>query len=240
MNASIKDKKLAVVIPFYKNKEQLDRCLAALVGQVEKENIFVIDDSDTQTGFTAAVNRGLKMAFPYTYALVLNQDCYLYPQAIDTAIKFMDDHPRCALAGITQVASYDHDYIIHGGTRNCFPLGEHGVGSLSKNECGPSRQVPWVNGACMFVRVDAMFEFGLMDENYKMFYSDSDWSFTARSRGWECWYIAPAICIHEQGVTKEGITEDSPLAPVFTADQNHFYIKWLTDGLYKKITGEFF
>lgn len=227
--------RVAVVIPFYKNKEQLDRCLAALQGQIGQEDIFVIDDSDTANGFTATVNHGLKMTFRYTYIIVLNQDCYLRPGAIDAMLSFMDTHPRTAISGIKQLSYANVDEIIHGGCAASYPGGEHYVGFVSKGDCDFRRQVPWVNGACMIVRVDAMREFGLMDPNYKMFYSDADWSYVARLHGWECWYIPEAVCVHEDG-SSLGIPDF--LKSVFQEDKQYFYDKWMSDALYKKISSE--
>lgn len=171
----------------------------------------------------------------YTYVVILNQDFYLKPHAINEMLNFMQEHPRCAIAGIKQLSSIDQNRIIHGGTRGCFPLGVHIVGSVSLGECDVPIQVPWVNGACMIVRVASILEFGLMDPTYKMFYSDSDCSLTARARRWECWYIPSAVCVYEVGTSKGAYLEDSPRYPVFREDQVYFYKKWLTDLLYQEL-----
>lgn len=227
---------LAVVIPFYKNKEQLHRCLAALATQVDKKDIFIVDDSETSYGFTIAVNDGLKKTLAYTYTVILNQDCYLAPDAINAMVKFMDAHPRCAMAGIKQLSSHNTDEIIHGGTAECFPLGMHYTGFVSKGQCNVSCQVPWVNGACMIVRMQATIDFGLMDVNLKMFYSDSDWGYTARARGWECWYISDAVCVHEKGASNFNLADkESFFTKIFEADQKYFVDKWMNGVLYRTL-----
>lgn len=228
---------IPVIIPFYKNKEQLDKCIAALHENGEK-NINVIDDSDTGNGFTATVNKGLRnLSRIKGYALILNQDCYLASDAVAKMTEFMDSHPRCAIAGIKQLSSQNKDHIIHGGTYECFPTGRHEGGLVSKGDCNVSKQVPWVNGACMIVRMEALLDIGLMDPNYKMFGSDSDWSYTARQRGWETWYIAEAVCVHEQGASK---TQDEKMARTFDADMNYFAGKWLGDDQFRELSMEVF
>lgn len=229
---------LPVVIPFHKNKEQLEKCKAALKGQAVC--IEVIDDSETGFGFTKTVNRGLigqLYADDSSYALILNQDCYLKPDAIEKMVAFMDAHPRCAMAGIKQLSAENEDVIIHGGTLECFPAGRHEGGYVSKGDCNQNKQVPWVNGACMIVRLEAILEIGLMDESMKMFGSDADWSYTARSRGWECWYIADAVCVHEQGVSK---SMEPAMVKTFEKDMIIFRDKWISGELYKDLSLEVF
>ncbi len=224
---------VTVVIPFYKNKEQLEKCLAA---SVHVEPPIVVDDSSTGFGFTNSVNRGLRQV-KTDYAIILNQDCYLRSGAVDKMVSFMLEHPDCAIAGIKQLSSENEDQIIHGGTLECFPTGRHEGGKVSEGDCSSNKQVPWVNGACMIVNMDALIEIGLMDPNFKMFGSDSDWSYTARQRGWETWYIADAVCVHEQGVSK---TQDEKMANIFEADMQYFADKWISGEQYKELSTEIF
>ena len=227
-----------VVIPYYKNAEQLKKCKEALPVNTKP---IVIDDSRTGYGFTRSVNRGLREVLanstPVGYAVVLNQDCYLAPDAIKTVLTFMEAHPKCAIAGIKQLSSKNKDHIIHGGTKQCYPAGEHEGGLVSKGNCSESKQVPWVNGACMVVRMEALVDIGLMDNNFKMFASDADWSYTARARGWETWYIADAECVHEQGVSK---TQDEKMSNVFQADMLYFRDKWISGEVYRDLSLEIF
>ena len=89
----------------------------------------------------------------------------------------------------------------------------------------------------MIVRMEAILEIGLMDENMKMFGSDSDWSYTARARNWETWYIAEAECVHEQGVSQSRTPE---MEKTFERDMVYFRSKWLDGELYKDLTLEIF
>lgn len=227
-----------VVIPFYKNEKQLAKCLEALPKNTKP---VVINDSLTGLGFTVSVNKGVKKVLSQpdkpAYILIVNQDCYLAPDAVKNALAFMEAHPKCAIAGIKQLSSSDPDHIIHGGTKQCYPNGIHEGGSLRKGDCAVSKQVPWVNGACMVVRVEALEDIGLMDPNYKMFASDADWSYTARARGWETWYIAEATCVHEQGVSK---TQTKEMANTFEIDMIYFRDKWITGEVYRDLSLEVF
>ena len=143
-----------------------------------------------------------KRGFPY--ALLLNQDCYPEPDAIETLVKFMETHPRCAIAGPMQVSAENPDEIVNAGGLMAFPFGRHrGSASRARGDFSQSEQVAWINGACMFARLDAVLDFGLLDEGMFLIGSDSDWCLSARSRGWETWYCAEARVLHEGGVSNE-------------------------------------
>ena len=236
--------KVVVIVPFFKNEIQLASCKAALKNnQYRVENpafeIDIVDDSVTGLGFTKTVNKGLVKALSigYKYAIILNQDCYLAVNAVEQMVKFMEAHPKCAIAGIKQRLSTNPDKIIHGGTLQCFPAGIHEGGFVSKGDCNTSKQVQWANGAAMIVNMEHLPFFGFMDDNMKMFGSDSDWSFTARARGFEVWYIAEAECLHEQGISK---VETADMQRQIKLDMSYFRDKWLSGEVFKDLSLEVF
>lgn len=228
---------IPVIIPAYKNPEQLAKCRAALDAQAMPANVIIHDNTTRNIGFTAACNAGLRgLLLPNwlapteqheapAYAILLNQDCYLAPNAIEKAIAFMDDTPKCAIAGIKQISSADPDIIVHGGCLQAYPNGRHLGGRVSKGDCNESKQMPWVNGAVMVVRLAAVQEFGLMDENMFLVGSDSDWCYTARLRGWEVWYCAESQCIHEGGVTTKPM--EGKVAEWAQKDMSYWHAKWV-------------
>jgi len=224
-----------VMIPAYRGEKKLERCLAALKAQTVPVEIYIHDNNVNNIGFTAAVNEGLKRALKSgrEFALVLNQDVYLRPDGIEQLTKFMNSHPRCAIAGVKQTDEKDLDLVQHGGCGAAFPSGLHVRGRKSHGECAVSLPMPWVNGAVMCVRMEAVVDFGLMDHNMFLIGSDSDWCYTARQRGWEVWYCAECEVIHEGGVTVGPPRLD--LQPVMIRDMTYWRDKWLGTRLYERL-----
>jgi GT2 family glycosyltransferase len=219
---------ILAIIPFYKRQDQLDRCLAALAASTHPIDPYVHDNNVDNVGFTRACNLGLRESIRrgHKYAILLNQDCYVEPDAVAKAIDFMDAHPKCAIAGPKQLRAESPDLIIHGGCTDAFPAGRHIVGKVSNNDCAVSLPMPWVNGACMVVRVDAILDFGLMDEGYFLIASDSDFCFCARQRGWEVWYCAESVVMHEGGGISSVQRSLDSMAH-FNRDQLRFRDKWV-------------
>ena len=231
---------IKVLIPYYKAEKQLAACMKALDGQVAPGDIIVHDDSEASTGFVRASNELLRplLRQDVDYAILLNQDCYLKPGAVGKMIDFMEKHPKCAIGGIKHFGPVDKDLITHGGCTQAFPNGLHLAGYQSKGELGKNKRMPWVNGACMIIRMDAIVDIGLMDPNYKLICSDSDWCYTARDRGWEVWYIADAECVHDHGLSKS--TKDVKTNKIKLLDTVRFRDKWITDGVYRELFLEIF
>jgi GT2 family glycosyltransferase len=230
---------IPVIIPFYKNQRQLDLCLAALAKQDTPVDVRVHDNSIENLYYTGALNVGVKRAIRegHEYALLLTQDCYLRPDAVSQVHRFMQSHPRCGLAGFKQLLAADEDQIVHGGCTVAYPAGRHYSGRKSRGDCAVSKPMPWINGAVIFARLDAVIEFGLMDRNMQMLGSDSDWCFTARARGWEVWYCAEAEAVHEVGVSSKQAPPE--LEKIFLDDMNYWRDKWIGTPLHNRLATEF-
>lgn len=225
-----------VIIPFYKHQDQLNRCIAALKAQTWPVEIFVRDNTEDNVYFTAAVNEGLArfMDRPVDYLLILNQDMYLAPDAVARMVAFMDAHPRCGIGAPLQIAANDPQTVIWAGGLEAFPAGRHQTGRLA--DVSTDRQIGWANGACMIFRKAMVREIGLLDANLAFIASDSDYCFTARSRGWEVWRIASARGVHEHGVS--GRISDLGIEAVKMDDLIHFGRKWLTGDLFEELAHE--
>ncbi len=232
------------IIPVYKKPEQVVKCKEAIANLQLPDGILtdlmLVDNNDVNIGFTKAINQGMREAISNgdDLAIALNQDCYLEPDALVKILEFMDAHPKCAIAGIRQVSSENPDQIIHGGCTQAYPNGRHLSGLISNNECLVDKQMPWVNGACMVVRLSSVIDFGLMDESMFLVGSDSDWCYAARARGFEVWYIAGASCVHEQGVSSSGDGEN--IQKLMYLDMVAWRNKWVGTDLYRELTMEIF
>jgi GT2 family glycosyltransferase len=232
----VRDEKIPVIIPGYKNKHQLEKCVTHLENQSLDVEMFVRDNSNNNVYFTSAVNEGISKYLnqPGKYILVLNQDMYLKPDAIEKMVTFMDAHPYCGIGAPLQLDYVDSDYVIFGGGCEAFPAGKHQHGRLS--EFTENKQIFWCNGAGMMLRKEMIRKIGLLDENFVFIGSDSDYCFTARSRGWQVWRIADARGVHECGAS--GSSSDLDTEKLKIEDMIYFGKKWLTGGLFKGLSYE--
>jgi GT2 family glycosyltransferase len=227
---------IPVIIPYYKHKEKLDKCVAHLKNQTVEVEIFIKDNDADNTYFTAAINQGLKKYLIQQggYIVILNQDMYLEPDTVEKMVTFMDSHPDCGIEAPLQVDSENPEYVIFAGGLEAFPVGKHRYGLLS--DFNEDEEILWANGACMILRKEMIQEIGLLDENYVFIGSDSDYCFTARARGWQIWRIAGARGIHDCGTSAK--LSEIDIERIKIRDMIYFGKKWLTGELYKEMVFE--
>jgi GT2 family glycosyltransferase len=227
---------IPVLIPSYKKEDQLEKCIAHLRNQTVEVEIFVRDNSQDNVYFTAAVNEGIKryLGEDCKYMVILNQDMYLEPGAVEEMVKFMDSHPQCGIGAPLQLYSEDPKYVVCGGCLEAFPFGKHQQGHVS--EFTEDKEIFWGNGACMVLRKEMIQEIGLLDKNLKFIGSDSDYCFTARSKGWQVWRIVRARGVHDYGASGAGA--DAEIDMLKIDDMIYFGEKWLTGDLYRKLSSE--
>jgi GT2 family glycosyltransferase len=223
---------IGAIIPFYQRQDQLQQCLDCLKRQTVPVEIFVRDNSTDNILFTAAVNEGLThfLKLDRNYFLIVNQDMYLRPDAVEQMILLMEKQPRCGIAAPLQLLAGDSDQVICGGLE-AFPSGTFNMGPLAWFEA--DQAICWADGACMLLRREMVQEIGLLDANMAFIGSDSDYCFTARSRGWEVWSAAAARGTHERGGSGESANQALELQKI--RDMLYFGEKWLSSKIYRKL-----
>jgi GT2 family glycosyltransferase len=228
---------IPIVIPYFRAPEALEKCLAAIKEQESiVAQVFVRDNSDDNILFTCAVNEGLRqfaLNSEIEYILVLNQDAYLRKKCLYWLLKTMQDFPK---AGIVIPVAVDADnQVTSFAALQAYPWGNSRGGSLEDVPKEPYGTY-WANGACMLLRVKMIREIGLLDENMRFICSDSDYSFTARSRGWDV-MVSPSALV-EHSLNSSAKAGNPSIEEVKLADQLYFGQKWLSGDLYRHLAYE--
>lgn len=233
---------IPVIIPAFRSPERLSRCLASVALQDCPVENYVRDNSTDNILYTAAVNEGLRK---YAYGgeadflLVLTQDCYLKENCLVNLAAYMESNPRCGIAAPLQLSA--EGATTWAGSLDAWPAGVH-VQNAAAEFPGPMKTY-WASGACFLVRAECVRDVGLLDENMRFICSDSDYSLTARSRGWDVVMVPSAQAEHE---CDESAKVSAPwLQRIKINDMRYFTQKWLSGGLFqdlayegKNITGE--
>ena len=192
-------KKIPVVIPYYRAPLGLEKALASLRlqdGMIGE--IFIRDNSEDNILFTRAVNEGLKH-FCYLggvdYVLVMNQDVVLDDGCMKALAETMEKHKNI---GILSPISFDNNGNNNwAGSMDAWPYGS--CITYQPNEIPDNvYETYWVTGACMLLRAEMVREIGLMDKNMNFICSDSDYSLSARARGYKV-CVEPKARFRSQG-----------------------------------------
>jgi GT2 family glycosyltransferase len=170
-------------------------------------------------GYPSANNQGLQVfgfaetsnpPFPTPrFALLLNPDTELPPDALAGMLDFMAEHPDAGAAGPKLVlpdGSLDlacrrslptPEICFHKltGLSRLFPRSRRfGRYNLTYLDPDQVTQVGSVVGAFMLVRAEAIAQAGLMDERFFMYGEDLDWAYRIQRAGWKVYYN-PAVTV---------------------------------------------
>jgi N-acetylglucosaminyl-diphospho-decaprenol L-rhamnosyltransferase len=190
------------------------------------------------SGNNAAIRASLQTGCSPTYFHLLNPDTYIRPGAVSRLLDFMESHPRVGIAG-SRLENAD-------GSPQCAAFHFHGV--LSELERGlrfgliskllerwmvapkprdVAHKTDWVNGASMMIRRDVLESIGLMDENFFLYYEETDFCFRARQAGWLTWHVPASRVVHLEGQSTgaTGTTARWRRVPQFWFDSRRHYFR---------------
>ncbi len=231
---------LGIVIVNYNTRDLLRRCLETLfASEGVSFRLCVVDNASTDgsaamvardfpqvhlianeenLGYPAANNQGLRaMGFERgqrgeaRYALLLNPDTELPPDALAKMTAFLDAHPEAGIAGPRLVRpdgsldlacrrafpSPEVSFYRLTGLSRLFPrsrrFGRYNLTYLPEDE---TAEVDSVVGAYMQVRAEAIEQVGLLDESFFMYGEDLDWAFRVKAAGWKVYYYPEVTVLH--------------------------------------------
>lgn len=180
--------------------------------------VELIENSDNR-GYPAANNQGLRrLGFERggpddapRYALALNPDTVLPPDALREMVAYMDADPRAGVAGPKLVLL---DGSLDLACRRSFPTPEisfyrmiglsrlfprsrrFGRYNLTYLDPDIETEVDSVVGAFMMVRREAIQRAGLFDETFFMYGEDLDWAYRIKQAGWTVKYNPRVTVTH--------------------------------------------
>lgn len=179
--------------------------------------------SENNSGFSGGNNLAIesvkKMGFNADFIWLLNPDTVVRENALQHLLTFMQQNPQ---VGITGSRLEDID-----GKAQCSAFRFHSVlselddglklGIISKllqkwQVALPISDVPvcvdWLAGASMLIRRQVFEDIGLFDDEYFLYFEETDFCLQAKKAGWPCWYVPASRIVHFVG-SSTGVTDGS-------------------------------
>lgn len=189
----------------YGDLKDFDRLKKSIEEHCSDYNLIVWDNNKENIGYTRASNAAMALgSAPYIWHL--NQDAVVLEGAQEALIKRLESHPKSGMAGSMQIDYDNRDLIRHCGTSRAFPGGVHKGGYISMGHGRIPEKQTWVNYASVMLKRALYEDVGPMDESMHLVYSDSDYCYMARSKGWDVWYEPGSRVLHKLNASKK-VTE---------------------------------
>ncbi|HEY5498881.1 MAG TPA: glycosyltransferase family 2 protein [Bacteroidales bacterium] len=221
---------VSVIIVNWNTKDILQNCLDSIYQTIDNLSceVIVVDNasSDGSTemlqerypqvikiynqvnrGFGAANNQAF-VIMKGKYALLLNTDAILTPNAIHKLWTFCEQHQEAAIVcgqllhadGSKQnsVAAFPSLLTLAINTSLLEYLFPRRFPS-KRHEHKEPLKVDSAIGACMLIRKKALDEVGYFDERYFFFFEETDLAYALHSKGWSVYHVPDAFIYHLQG-----------------------------------------
>ena len=220
---------VAAVVVSHESPDDVARLLPSLLPQVDEtvvvantptsvrgvdEPVRVLVNSEP-VGFATNVNRGAAVTTA-DYVLTVNPDAVPRDGAVSTLRRFLDEHPRCGVAGPAMVypdgtlqPSRRRFPTVFGTIVRRTPLRrlfdpyrlQQRHYHLGERPSEPVR-ADWMLAGFLLLRRTMLDELGGFDDGYRLYGEDIDLCYRACKAGWACWYVPGAVVEHaHQAVT---------------------------------------
>jgi len=210
--------KVAAVVVSHGHPDELAACLPALRPQVDELVLIAnvagsVPDgleavhNERPLGYAANVNRGVGLTSA-ELVVAANPDTVAAPGAVEALRAFMEERPRCGIAGPqmrfpdgTPQPSRRRFPTVTGTIVRRTPLRrwvrqEHHL-HLDEDQPTEPVETDWMLGGFLMLRRSMLEELGGFDEGYRLYGEDIDLAYRAAQAGWERWYVPAAVVRHE-------------------------------------------
>ncbi len=226
---------VSAIIVCHDSRFWLEKCLQSLFAQTYSPLEIIVIDNCSSDGsaewldeaypslklisldqlqpLARALNMGIETAHG-VYYLLLNPDVELEPDALAGMLDIARGNPSCA--AVTPKLRFTWAPAFINGLGNfvgAFSWGtDCGLGHLDLGQFDGWREVPSACFASTLISSDVYRKVGPFDEEFHLYYEDSDWSYRARLLGYTILAAPKAIVYHGYGgripdLNKTGLTQ---------------------------------
>lgn len=196
-------------------------------------SVVSVIDAGANLGFAGGNNIAFEKARAAgaDFILCLNPDAALHPGALKTMVQFLEGHPKAAIVGpeiqdehgAVCVSWHRFPTMLREFTSETHIILFNKLTGLSPDHMRPGLPSPtdWVSGAAFLVRTAAV-PTKLMDDNFFLYYEETDMMLGMKQRGWEIWRTPDAKVVHIGGVST-GVQGEKAQLPTFWFDSWRYY-----------------
>lgn len=174
----------------------------------------IIIESKENLGFAGGNNLGIKLALTNNanYVLLLNNDTVVNENFLGNMVEAFEKNKNIGIVG-GKILYYDEKEIIShaGGYIDMFRFTtvHYGDGSNKSDKLfNVEKEVGFVSGCLMLIKAEVFENIGLINEEYFMYYEDTDYCIKVLDGGYKIIYNPRAEIYHR--ISRSGGGADSP------------------------------
>ena len=211
--------------------ENFDDAEFHLKKEISNSNQIILIKNDENIGFPGGNNTGMKFALKFfkpNYILLLNNDTVVEENFLDELVKNGKSREDVGILG-PKIYFYDEPHTIwSAGCRISWKLSrgiQIGTNEEDKGQYDTIKEVEYVSGSAFLIKTEVIQKIGLMDENYFLYFEESDWTLRANHEGSNSLYVPQAKVWHKISKSGGGIHNQIGLFYI-TRNRWLFMKKW--------------
>jgi GT2 family glycosyltransferase len=164
-------------------------------------------------GFAYGNNLGIRSVYERSrpnYVYLLNPDTQVRRGAIAALAGFLESHPQVGIAGSSFETEDGKDWPFAFRFPTVISEIEHGIQTgvitrwlsrwtVPKIMNSVAQPTDWVSGASMMIRPTVFAAVGCLDENFFLYYEETEFCYRARRAGFATWYVPESRVMHMIG-----------------------------------------
>ena len=164
---------------------------------LEKEIIFI--QNHQNLGYTGGNNIGIKKALEIgaDFVFVLNPDTLVDKKCLEILVQGMKKYQAAISGPKIYFAGSKKIWYAGGIFDRLNVIGSHrGVDEQDQGQYDQDQETDYITGAAMMVKREVFERIGLFDEDYFLYYEDSELCFRAKRAGFKIMYLPKAVVYH--------------------------------------------
>jgi GT2 family glycosyltransferase len=223
---------VAIILVNWNQKEELHECLDSIRALSYKDfSILLVDNNSSDgsvelarnlldsriqilrnrrnLGFARANNQAIKIALKMgvDYIMLLNTDATIEQGGLTRMVAFMEEKRNVAAVSPLILFHQRKDVISYAGgiiDGNFRNFSHRGSLQTNRGQFNAIEKVDFITGCCVIFRAEVLREIGLFDEQFFMYFEDTDLSLRLRIKGHEIFFLPNVKVWHK--ISESGVS----------------------------------
>lgn len=179
-------------------------------------------------GCAGGNNVGMKAAYEqgYEYLWMLNNDTIADQHSLTRLVEEMESDKEIGIVGSKIINMNNNLVWFAGGSINQY-LGTskpYGIDQPESEKFNERKEVDFVVGCSMLFRRELIELIGWLDEDYFIYYEDTDWNLKAKKAGMKIVYVPDSLIYHKESSSTKS-EELSPHYAYYLMRNGYLFVK---------------
>ncbi|RUS45284.1 glycosyltransferase family 2 protein [Cohnella sp. AR92] len=212
------------------SKETPEALFRKAKGLFDEQNLELMSLKDN-LGFAGGNNIGIRKAISdgAQYIWLLNNDTVVDEESLGHLVLMLENNERCGIVG-SKIYFYGTNKIwFAGGTINRFGIPHHRrYCEVDYQSSLDEEKVPidYITGCSLLARSEMINEIGLLDEDFFLYYEDTEYCRRAVRLGWGLEYQPKSLIWHKVNAsTKSKLRDPIPLLDYYDIRNSILFVR---------------